>query len=472
MLRPIALATAASLAASLSVAVAAPLAPLPPLPTVAQLAWQDAEYGLFIRLDLTTFTGGRADPQQFNPAAWAKAAIDAGFRRVVLSANDGAGFCFWPTATTEFSIAHTAWRDGHGDVVREFVDACRAAKLEVGFAVGGYERGHAIPDDTLRAKLQELLGRYGPIAEVRLDGAGGEGTGALPALDPATAAARPRRDWPAIFAAIRALQPHAIIVSNIGPGARWNGNNIGHCGEPMWAPFDAGAVPGPELTDKAQLKVLNSGEPAGPAWIPAEAFIPLRPNWSWRAGDDAKLIAAERLFSAYCKSVGRNCSLLINVPLAPSGELPAADIAALDALHARVARQFAPNLAAGAHITASSVRDAVGEFAAANVLDGKAATAWAPRDDTAKDAWLELDFAQPVTFGFVELREPIAWGQRIATYRIEVPDGEGWKVLLRGKSIGRRKIERPPATTAAKIRIVIEDSRATPALGEVALYAP
>lgn len=448
------------------------LAPLPPTPTADQLAWQNAAYGLFIRLDLATFTGGalepaRFDPAHLDPAAWANAAAQCGFRRVVLSANDRDGFCFWPTATTDFSVAHAPWRDGRGDVVRAFVDACRAAKLDVGFAVTGYERGHAVSDAVLIATLRELLSRYGPVAELRLDGAGGEGGGALPVIDATVAASRPHRDWPAIFAAIRALQPHTIIVSNIGPDARWNGNNIGHCGEPMWEPFDPSALPGPELTEKGQLKVLNTGTPNGNAWIPAEAFIPLRPSWSWRAGDEAKLIAPERLFSAYCKSLGRSCSLLINVPVAPSGELPAADIAALRALHDEVQREFATDLARAAQVLASST---AGDAAPQRAIDGRPDTYWAPRDPKGAESWVELDFPAPVTFAFVELREPIALGQRIATYRVEVPADGGWKVLLRGKSIGHRKIERPPRTTATKVRIVIEEARATPALSAVALF--
>jgi alpha-L-fucosidase len=425
------------------------LTPILPVPSAAQLRWQNAEFGLFVRLDLVTFTGGAIESKKFNPAqldapAWTRTAKECGFRRVVLSANDRDGFCFWPTTTTEFSVVHSPWRDGRGDLVKDMVEACRAEGLAIGFAICGYERGQPISDDRLRTAVDELLTLYGPITELRFDGAGGEGNGALPVIDTAKVAALPHRDWSAIFGAARKLQPDCILVSNVGPDARWNGNNIGHCGEPQWSLFNPASLPGPELTDKEQLKLLNSGDPKGAAWIPAEAFIPLRPSWSWREGDDAKLIAPDRLFSAYCKSLGRNCSLLVNVPVDPQGNLPDADVARLRELHARVTKVFSTNLAAKARTTGTP--------------------------GGAQPATVELDLGGQVSFNFIELREPIELGQRIATYHVEVADGDGWKLLLKGKGVGRRKIERPAETTTTKVRIVIDAARADPVLSAVALY--
>lgn len=453
----------------------ASLAPLPPTPTAAQLQWADAELGLYVRLDLRTVAGGtlepaRFDPPALDPSAWAHIAAADGFRRVVLSANDADGFCFWPTSTTNFSIARSPWHGGRGDVVRAFVDACRAAHLAVGFSVTGYERGVAVSDARLRGMLTELLTHYGPVAEIRLDGAGGEGNGALPTFDPARIAAQPHRDWPAIFACIRAAQPDTVIVSNIGPDARWNGNNIGHCGDPLWAPFDPGQFPGPELTNKAQLSRLNSGDPNGPAWVPGEAFVPLRAAWAWRDGDDSRLVTLDRLFSAYCKSIGRNAALLLSVPTMPDGRLPAADVARLAQLHERVAAVFGKNLAADAPVTATNVRGNDPHYAAQNAIDGRADTYWAA-DDGSAECSLTIDLGAARKFGLLEMREPVALGQRITGWRAEVPDGNGWKLLVRGKGVGRRKIERFPATTASRLRIVIEHSRAAPALSEIGLFA-
>jgi alpha-L-fucosidase len=136
--------------------------------------------------------------------------------------------------------------------------------------------------------------------------------------------------------------------------------------------------------------------------------------------------------------------LLINVPVDPQGKLPEADIARLRELHEKVAKVFSRNLAANARITATPAGT--------------------------QPAAVEVDFDGPVSFNFIELREPIEFGQRIAAYHVDVADGDGWKLLLKGKGVGRRKIERPTETTTNKLRIVIDDARATPVLSAIALY--
>jgi alpha-L-fucosidase len=69
------------------------------------------------------------NPRDYDPVEWAKLAKLAGFKYLVLTTKHHSGFCLWPTATTDFSIAQTPYR---GDIVRAFVDACRAHDLKVG----------------------------------------------------------------------------------------------------------------------------------------------------------------------------------------------------------------------------------------------------------------------------------------------------------------------------------------------------
>ena len=121
--------------------IAAQAAPRP-RPSPSQLAWQRDELALFLHFGVNTFTDrewgdGREDPAIFAPSRldarqWARAARAAGFRAMILTAKHHDGFCLWPTDDDDSLVARSPWRGGHGDVVREFVDACRAEGLTAG----------------------------------------------------------------------------------------------------------------------------------------------------------------------------------------------------------------------------------------------------------------------------------------------------------------------------------------------------
>src|ERR1044072_4472035 len=158
-----------------------------PRPSPSQREWQRDELALFLHFGVNTFTNrewgdGTESPSIFNPAAldarqWARTARAAGFRAMILTAKHHDGFCLWPTKTTQHSVAASPFRGGRGDVVREFVDACRAEGLRAGLYLSPWDRNHPAYGDSPRyndvyvAQLTELLTQYGPIAEVWFDGA-------------------------------------------------------------------------------------------------------------------------------------------------------------------------------------------------------------------------------------------------------------------------------------------------------------
>src|SRR5687767_8658458 len=253
-----------------------------PRPSAAQLAWQREELAMFLHFGPNTFTDrewgdGREDPRIFAPAAldarqWARTARAAGFRAMVLTAKHHDGFCLWPSATTTHTVAHSPWRGGAGDVVREFVDACRAEGLRAGLYLSPWDRNHPTYGDSPRyndvyaAQLTELLTRYGPLAEVWFDGANGEGPNGK----------RQVYDWPRVWGLVRRHQPDAVVFSDAGPDVRWCGNERGVAGDPNWSTVDPAAVPFPGATGPRIIPALQHGDPAGTVWRPAEADVSIR----------------------------------------------------------------------------------------------------------------------------------------------------------------------------------------------------
>eukprot|EP01048_Picozoa_sp_COSAG05_P024493 COSAG05_NODE_5788_length_1088_cov_1.409505_1_plen_302_part_10 len=232
------------------VACPCPLEPGPPppprlaaVPSSKQLAWQDLEVGAMLGFNLQSnclatngsagrrssqpclcFTGdnqcfgdtpvalaaGRAhgwlpspgavaewDPAELDTDAWASAARAFGARYVILVAQHMAGFSLWDTRTHNFSIAHTAYKGGGQDVVKDMVASCKKYGLKLGLfysvhfnwwlGVESYRVGHPRIDHSLptltqpeylevaKAQLTELASRFGPEGPVELWFDGGTG---------------------------------------------------------------------------------------------------------------------------------------------------------------------------------------------------------------------------------------------------------------------------------------------------------
>lgn len=415
-----------------------PQAPVP-VPSPAQLDWQRDELALFLHFGVNTFTDrewgdGTEDPALFAPTAldarqWARSAKAAGFKAMVLTAKHHDGFCLWPTRTTTHSVARSPWRNGQGDVVREFVDACRAEGLRPGLYCSPWDRNAPAYGDSPRynemyaEQLTELLTQYGMIHEVWFDGANGEGPNGR----------RQVYDWPRTFGLVKRLQPESVIFSDAGPDVRWIGNEKGTAGDPNWSTMNPTAVPYPGASGEGIIPALQHGDPAGTVWRPGETDVSIRPGWFYHPAEDDRVRTVENLVGLYFTSVGRNSKLLLNVPPTRTGLLHVTDVARLAGMRAELARLFAADLARGAR------------------------TRWRTTGNSAAE--LDVDLGRSARVSIVSLREDIARGQAVARYVVDGSDGGAWQSLSQGTTIGYRKLDRFERAQVRRVRLTIEAPR-------------
>lgn len=436
-----------------SYALAAPR-PIAPVPSTRQLAWQRSELTMFLHFGVNTFSDrewgdGKEDEKLFNPSQfdarqWTRIARQAGFKLLILTAKHHDGFCLWPTRQTEHCVRNSPWKGGKGDVVREFVDACRAEGLKVGLYLSPWDRnnpayGSDAYNDYFVRQLTELLTDYGPIDEMWFDGANGEGPNGK----------RQVYDWPRYYATIRKLAPDALIAIS-GPDIRWVGNESGvaRAGESSVQP----AGNGPD------------GRPAF-KWYPAECDVSIRPGWFYHAGEDAKVKSLEKLMEIYFASVGRNSVLLLNVPPDRRGLLADADVQRLTEFGQAV-RGLSEGCLKPQSVTASA-SDEVSP--ATNATDEDLDTFWSPAEG-ARQAWLQLDFKSPRQINVLNVQEAIALGERVSRYRIDAEQNGQWQTLARGTIIGQRNLHPLAKVAVSRLRLVIEDAKAEPCIAQFSAH--
>ncbi|CAM3280376.1 alpha-L-fucosidase [Paenibacillus lupini] len=308
------------------------------VPTAKQLAYQDWEFGLFLHFGLRTFYEGYADfderkmtPADFNPVQldceqWIRTAKEAGMEYAVLTAKHHDGFSNWPSKYSRFTVEASPWKDGKGDVVREYVDACRKYDVKVGLyyspfdgSTDFYSQDAQAYDDYFVNQITELLSDYGDIDILWFDGCGSENH---------------EYDWPRIIGTIRRLQP-SILIFNMGdPDFRWIGNEDGIAPIPCWNTVE---------TADFSIYTEKKEQFGKRLWLPAECDVQMRQNgstWFYSDNDEHMVKSVDELMGLYYLSIGRGTNLLLNIGPNREGLLPAKDTAHLTAFGDEIRRRF------------------------------------------------------------------------------------------------------------------------------------
>ena len=409
------------------------------MPTRQQLAFMDREMGMFIHFGGAEVGKGPA-ASEFNPSGldceqWVKVAQSLGANYMVLTARHEDGFCLWPTRTTEYCVRNSPWKDGKGDVIREYVDACRKHGMRVGFYHSS-SFDHSNPDwedfyDRLVAlrkkgakdlenapvleaytrqqeqQLRELFSHYGPIDYIWFDH---HASGPF---------------WKRMDDVVRELQPGCLIF---GTDVWINGGHSGYAGYPLWYAQDTsdGTAWGRPTTD--------NGEPMGQYFRVWETNKPC--NGAWYGGGSP--ISVEGFLGIYYAAIGRGANFLPNfAPVRATGLMADDVVQRAQEIGDEIKRRFSTPIAETS--------------GAGNIVT--------------------LDLDEPATIDHVIIMEELANGQRIASYRIDAMVNGSWEQVAAGQTVGHKRIEKIKPVTANRLRFVCLDSLVRPIeLRRLAVY--
>lgn len=450
--------------------------PVGPIPNHRQTEWYDREMIAFFHFGINTFEemvnegDGRAPAALFAPTAldcgqWMRVLRAAGIPSAILTAKHADGFCLWPSDYTDYSVRNTAWRNGRGDVVREFVDSCAAYGIKAGIYLGPHDRHeHLSPLYTTERykeyyarQLEELMTGYGKIWETWWDGAGADEL-----TTPLYTA------WHAI---VRRHQPDCVIFGTKNSyrfaDVRWMGNESGLAGDPCWATVDSLAI-----RDEAdRIPELNEGRLGGNAYVPAETDVSIRPSWFYHTEEDAAVKSVRELWDIYCTSVGRNSVLLLNFPPDRRGQIHPTDSLHAATLRRGIDETFSRNLLAGSRVRATACRGRA--FRPENLIDDDPETYFSTGDDRTT---ADIVFTLPRTerFDCLMLREVIGLGHRTTRWSVETSaDGRTWTTIPEAADrtcVGNKWIVRFAPVEARHVRLRILDGVACPALHTFGIY--
>jgi alpha-L-fucosidase len=436
-----------------------------PVPNKKQLAWQQAELGVVFHYDLHVFDGkkyGQAsnrltpvqdhnifNPAQLNTEQWVLAAKAAGAKFAIITATHETGFALYQSDVNPYCMKALKWRDGKGDIVKEFVDACRKHDIKPGIYVGirwnallgvhdfkvdgsgkMKEERQVFYNKMVEGMVKELCTNYGELFEIWFDGGAGD-----------TAEGAPN-----VLPIVQKYQPNCLFYWSAQLSeARWGGSESGTVGYPCWSTFPYPSMMGtkyPEIM-KNDFHLPKHGDSLGAYFLPAMADAPLRGyrgrhEWFWEPGDDDHLFPVDALVNMYEKSVGRNSTLILGLTPDTAGLLPVGDVARL--------KEFG-----------DAVRAKYGKPLGSVSGNGK------------KEISLVLSKAQLISS--VMISEDISGGHRIKNFKVQAHTGGKWINLFEGSAVGNKFIGvLPEPLLTKKLRLIIEEAFDTPLVTSFSVY--
>ncbi len=431
-----------------------------PLPNKRQLAWQEAELGVVFHYDLHVFDGKRYEQgsnrispfpnyQLFNPDSlntdqWIKAAKDAGAKFAILTATHETGFALYQSDVNPYCLKALNWRDGKGDVVRDFVNSCRKYGIKPGiylgirwnsffgvhnFKVNGEgefrELRQLYYNKMVEGMVKEICTNYGELFEIWFDGG----------------ADHPDNGAPDVLPIVQLYQPNCLFYHNSQLAeARWGGSELGTVPYPCWATFPnyyshAGDTP------QETIGVLKHGDPNEMYWMPAMSDAPLRGingrhEWFWEPGDKENIFPTDKLVDMYYNSVGHNSTLILGLTPNPHGLMPAGDVTRLKEFGDEIKRRFSNPIAT----------------------------------TSGKGTKLVLKLPEKQAVNHIVIQEDIRFGERVRKYKVEAFSNGKWNPVCEGEVVGNKRIQQFETVNTNKLRLVVTESDDEPVFKSIRAF--
>ena len=418
----------------------------------------------FFHFGVNTFSGvewgdGTEMEEIFNPSEtdvrqWIKTVKEAGITLAILTAKHHDGFCLWPSKYTEHSIKKSPYKNGNGDIVREFSDACREFGVAMGIYLSPWDRnseywGSPEYSKFYNLQLTELMTQYGKIDEIWWDGAGSTET---------------VYDWGLWAYTIRNYQPDALIYGSLGAAPyvelHWIGNEAGIGGDPHYSTIDLASLVSEEREG------LAHGRLGGEKFVIAEVDTSVRPGWFYHHAYDKQVKDTDKLIDLWFNSIGMGATMLLNFPPDRRGLIFETDAKNAIEAHRITEKVLSKNFAWNASVKASSERDG---FPAKNITSHNHDDVYVPEEGVLNPV-IEITLKKEETFDTILLGEYIELGVRIGGFTAEVWQNGDWKLVADKKSIGYKKAVHFSPVTTDKVRITITESMAEPIIREFGLY--
>ncbi len=431
-----------------------------PLPNPKQIAWQEAELGVLVSYDLHVFDGIRyrqgmnritpiTDYNIFNPIKldtdqWAKTIRDMGAKFAILTVTHETGFALYQSEINPYCLKAVNWKDGKGDIVKDFVESCRIYGIKPGlyigirwnsllgvydFKVNGEGKFGELRQEhynrMCEGMVKELCTNYGELFEIWFDGG----------------ADHPDNGAPDVLPIVKKYQPNALFYHNKQLAeARWGGSESGTVPYPCWATFPNPYSHGGH-TPQETINLLKHGDPNGKYWMPAMSDAPLRGangrhEWFWEPDDENNLESLKDLMEMYNNSVGRNSTLIMGLTPDPNGLIPEGDVKRLKEWGAEIRRQFSNPIAK----TSGNGND------------------------------YQIVLNNPSKIKNIVIQEDIKQGERVRKFVIKGYINGKWTKLNEGSCIGHKRIIRIDNELVDKILLTITESIDIPQIKSFEVY--